>query len=102
LYKLFKDRKNYEYKAKKPHYCGSFFAFEKNYSSTGAPTGQADAQAPQAMQAPASITYAVSPSLIAPTGHSAAQAPQEIQASVILKAMIITSIILRYKAITRF
>ena len=46
-----------------------------NYSSLGAPTGQASAQAPHERQASASISYLPSPSEIAPTGHSAAQAP---------------------------
>ena len=45
----------------------------------GAPTGQTPAQEPQSMQVSASITYLLSPSLIALTGHSAAQAPQLIQ-----------------------
>ena len=52
-----------------------------NHSATGAPTGQAAAQAPHSIQASASITYAASPSDIASTGHSATQAPQLMHAS---------------------
>lgn len=65
----------------------SSFVMFLDYSSTGAPTGQTPAQEPQEMQASASITYAVSPSLMQPTGQEPAQAPQEIQASVILYAI---------------
>ena len=60
------------------------------YSSTGAPTGQTFAQFPQLMQTSGSITYVVSPSLIALTGHSDAQVPQLTHASVILYAIIFT------------
>ena len=59
-----------------------------DYSSTGAPTGQTPAQAPQPMQVSASITYLPSPAEIADTGHSASQAPQEMQSAVILYAIV--------------
>jgi hypothetical protein len=54
------------------------FFFAKSYSSEIASTGQPSAQAPQLMQASASITYWVSPSLIAPQGQVSAHAPQEM------------------------
>lgn len=57
--------------------------------SAGAPTGQVPAQAPQSMQASASITYLPSPSEIAFTGQPSAQAPQAMQSSEITYAIII-------------
>ena len=54
-----------------------------NYSSTGASTGHAPAQAPQSMQASASITYIESPAEIAFVGHSSMQAPQLMHESLI-------------------
>jgi hypothetical protein len=60
-------------------YCSLYsFFFAKSYSSEIASTGQPSAQAPQLMQASASITYWVSPSLIAPQGQVSAHAPQEM------------------------
>ena len=60
-----------------------------DYSSfTGAPTGQAPAQAPHSRHSSASITYLSSPSVMHPTGHSSAQAPHLMQSSVILKAIL--------------
>ena len=67
---------------------GIFPNLPRSYSSTGAPTGQVPAQAPQLMQVSASMTYLPSPSEIAFTGHSAAQAPQLMHSSVILNAML--------------
>jgi hypothetical protein len=80
---------------RRPHktdagHCKSNEIALRNYSSSGAPTGQASAQAPQPMQVSASITYLPSPSVIASTGQPAAQAPQATHASVILYAMIDT------------
>ena len=43
--------------------------------------GQVPSQAPQSMQAPASMTMCSSPMEIAPTGQEDSQAPQETQAS---------------------
>jgi hypothetical protein len=63
-----------------------------DYSSTGAPTGQASAQEPQATHSSALITYLPSPSVMQPTGQASAQAPQLTQSSLILYAMVITSI----------
>ena len=53
--------------------------------------GQVPSQAPQSMQAPASMTMWLSPMEIAPTGQELSQAPQETHASVILRAMYYTS-----------
>ncbi len=50
------------------------------YSGCGASTGQTLAQAPQSIQASASITY-ISPGDIASTGHSGSQAPHAIHVS---------------------
>ncbi len=49
--------------------------------------GQVPSQAPQSMQAPASISICSAPMEIAPTGQELSQAPQETQASPILRAM---------------
>ena len=49
--------------------------------------GQVPSQAPQSMQALASICMWSSPMEIAPTGQADSQAPQETHASVILRAM---------------
>ena len=57
------------------------------YSAEIAPMGQVPSQAPQSMQAPASMTMCSSPMEIAPTGQEDSQAPQETQASPILRAM---------------
>ena len=65
-----------------------------DYSSTGAPTGQTPAQAPQEMHLSTSITYLSAPAEIALTGHSASQAPQEMQSDLILYAIINTSMFL--------
>jgi hypothetical protein len=62
------------------------------YSSAGAPTGQFSAQAPQEMHFSGSITYCPSPSVMASTGQLAAQAPQDTQASLILYAIIKSSL----------
>jgi hypothetical protein len=60
------------------------FLLSKNYSCVGAPTGQVPLQAPQSMQASASI-FALSPSIeIAPTGQPSTQAPQPMHSSLIL------------------
>ena len=61
--------------------------FIVSYCGCGASTGQTDAQAPQSMQASASITYLVSPAVIALTGHSGSQAPQLIHESSIKYAI---------------
>ena len=66
--------------------------FVKNYSSTGAPTGQVSAQAPQLMHSSALITYLPSPSEMQETGHPSAQAPQLMHSSVILYAIFESSI----------
>ena len=47
-------------------------------ASLGASTGQTPAQAPQEMQASASMTYFPSPSVMQFVGHSSTQAPQEM------------------------
>ena len=57
------------------------------YSASMAPVGQVPSQAPQSMQALASMTMWLSPMEIAPTGQELSQAPQETQVSVILRAM---------------
>lgn len=59
-----------------------------SYCGCGASTGQTDEQAPQSMHASASITYFVSPAVIALTGHSGSQAPQLMQASSIKYAIV--------------
>lgn len=51
--------------------------------------GQVPSQAPQSMQAPASIFMWSSPMEIAPTGQELSQAPQETQVSLITRAMYI-------------
>ncbi len=58
-----------------------------------ASTGQTAAQAPQSMQASASILYCVSPAEIADTGHSLSQVPQLMHESVMVCAMKISSFI---------
>lgn len=60
----------------------------ESYFSAGAPTGQTQAQAPQLMQVPSSITYLPSPAEIAETGHSASQAPQLMHSSEITYAIL--------------
>lgn len=60
-----------------------------NYASTGAPTGQTPAHAPQEMHAPSSTLNLPSPSEIALTGHSLSHAPQLIHSSLIIYANII-------------
>jgi hypothetical protein len=59
------------------------------YASWGAPIGQASAQAPQATQVSASISYLPSPSVMQPMGHASTQAPQDTQSSLILNAILI-------------
>lgn len=54
-----------------------------NYSEI-ASTGQESVQAPQSIQASASITYVPSPAEIASTGQVPSHAPHSIQASEIL------------------
>jgi hypothetical protein len=66
----------------------------RDYACLGASTGQTLAQVPQSTQTLSSITYLPSPSLMQETGHSEAQAPQLMQSSLILYAMIHTSLIL--------
>jgi hypothetical protein len=63
------------------------------------------AQAPQSVQASASITNWPSPSLIAPTGHSASHAPQEMHSSEILKAIrkdLLIKLLLFYHTLQKF
>ena len=86
------------------HAFDTFYALKKNtallrcsplnhirsvYQPEIAPIGQADSQAPQSMQAPASTTYLPSPSEIAPTGHAPAQLPHDTHASEIVCAIIV-------------
>ena len=61
------------------------------YSAEIALMGQVPSQAPQSMQAPASMTMWSSPMEIAPTGQALSHAPQETHVSVILRAMYYTS-----------
>ena len=70
--------------------------FLSAYSAAGAPTGQVSAHAPHSMHLSASIAYLPSPSAIASTGHSAAQAPQEMQSSLILYAIVQSSLNLEF------
>ena len=49
--------------------------------------GQVPSQAPQSMQAPASIIMCSSPMEMAPTGQALSQAPQDTQVSLITRAM---------------
>jgi hypothetical protein len=58
-----------------------------NYSSAGAPTGQASAQEPQLMHSSALITNFPSPSEMHPTGQASAHAPQAMHSSEILYAI---------------
>lgn len=64
---------------------GAWFCL--SYSAEIAPMGQVPSQAPQSMQAPASMTMWSSPMEIAPTGQELSQAPQETQVSLITRAM---------------
>jgi len=54
------------------------------YPAKMASFGHASAQAPQSVQASASITYLSAPSLMASLGHSLSQAPQLTQSSVMV------------------
>jgi hypothetical protein len=65
---------------------------QRNYSSAGAPTGQASAQAPQLMHSSALITYLPSPSEMQETGQPSAQAPQLMHSSEILYAIGMSSV----------
>ena len=72
--------------------------FNPNYSAGfGAATGQTEAQAPQSMQISASITWMLSPSVIASTGHAAIHAPQLTHSSLIKYAIAISCQMLTLK-----
>jgi hypothetical protein len=60
-------------------------------SDSGAPTGQTPLQVPHPIQAFGSISYLPLPSVMQDTGQAAAQAPQAIHLSVILYAIIVTT-----------
>lgn len=60
-------------------------------SGSGAPTGQTPLQVPHPIQAFGSISYLPLPSVMQDTGQAAAQAPQAIHLSVILYAIIVTT-----------
>lgn len=70
----------------RPFWRGAGASFA-GYSAEIAPMGQVPSQAPQSMQAPASMTMWSSPMEIAPTGQEPSQAPQEMQVSLITRAM---------------
>ena len=70
----------------RPFWRGAGASFA-GYSAEIAPMGQVPSQAPQSMQAPASMTMWSSPMEIAPTGQELSQAPQEMQVSLITRAM---------------
>jgi hypothetical protein len=63
-----------------------------NYASVIAPTGHVPSQAPQSMQASASMLYWESPWEIASTGQEAAQVPQLMQFSSITLAISVSSL----------
>jgi hypothetical protein len=59
-----------------------------DYASEIAPVGHVLSQAPQSMQASASMTYWVSPWEIASTGQDSMQLPQLMQVSLITRAIL--------------
>ena len=72
------------------------YKYGMDHSALGASTGQASAQVPQSMHLSSTISYLPSPSTIASVGQFSAQAPQEMQSSLILYAMIYSSVLFNF------